>query len=172
MGLFSSTEKIPTLEDLLRHEIDDLYSAEDQLVSALPKMAEAATDSGLKSAFTEHLQETKGQRDRLIQVGKMLSLEVGSTTCKAMKGLVAEGEEIIKSKADPSVKDAGLIGAAQRVEHYEMAGYGTAMGLAQELGHQDVYTLLEETLNEEKNADQKLNQLASGRINRQAHHSS
>ncbi len=170
MGLFSSKEKLPTLEDLLRHEIDDLYSAEDQLVDALPKMADAASDSTLKSAFHEHLQETKGQRERLVQIGKLLNYKVGSTTCKAMKGLVAEGEEIIKSKADANVKDAGLIGAAQRVEHYEIAGYGTAMGLAQELGHNDVHRLLEETLNEEKNADKKLNQIATSRVNRQAHH--
>ncbi|MEQ9438124.1 MAG: ferritin-like domain-containing protein [Cyclobacteriaceae bacterium] len=170
MGLFSSVEKLPTLEDLLHHEIADLYSAEDQLISALPKMAEAATDPTLKSAFTEHLQETKGQRERLLRISQILNFEVDNTTCKAMKGLVAEGEEIIKSKAEPLVKDAGLIGAAQRVEHYEMAGYGTAMGLAQELGHQDVNALLEETLNEEKNADKKLSQIAVSRVNKQAQH--
>nr|WKN39402.1 ferritin-like domain-containing protein [Tunicatimonas sp. TK19036] len=170
MGLFSSAEKLPTLEDLLHHEIADLHSAESQLIEALPKMAEAATDSTLKSAFTEHLQETKGQRERLVRIGQVLNFDVEGTTCKAMKGLVAEGQEIIKSKAEPLVKDAGLIGAAQRVEHYEMAGYGTAMGLAKELGHQDVYALLEETLNEEKNADQKLNQIAINRVNKKAQH--
>lgn len=168
MGLFSSKEKLPTMEDLLYHELADLYSAESQLVEALPKMAEAATDASLRSAFTEHLEETKRQRDRLRQIAQTLGIEIDNTTCEAMKGLVKEGEEIIKSDADPNVKDAGLIGAAQRVEHYEIAGYGTARQIAKELGHLSVHDLLDETLQEEKNADQKLNGIAINRVNKRA----
>lgn len=168
MGLFSSKEKLPTMEDLLYHELADLYSAESQLVEALPKMAEAATDASLRSAFTEHLEETKRQRERLRQIAQTLGIEIDNTTCEAMKGLVKEGEEIIKSDADPNVKDAGLIGAAQRVEHYEIAGYGTARQIAKELGHLSVHDLLDETLQEEKNADQKLNDIAINRVNKRA----
>lgn len=168
MGLFSSREKLPTMEDLLHHELADLYSAESQLIEALPKMAEAATDASLRSAFTEHLEETKRQRDRLRQIAQTMSIEIDNHTCEAMAGLVKEGQEIIKSEADPSVKDAGLIGAAQRVEHYEMAGYGTARAIAQELGHQSIADLLDETLQEEKNADKKLNDIAINRVNQKA----
>ncbi len=168
MGLFSSKEKLPTMEDLLHHELADLYSAESQLVEALPKMAKAANDSTLRNAFTEHLEETKRQRDRLRQIAGMLNFEIDTTTCEAMKGLVKEGEEVINSEADPAVRDAALIGAAQRVEHYEMAGYGTAHTIANDLGHRDVANLLNETLQEEKNADKKLNEIALNRVNKKA----
>lgn len=168
MGLFSSTEKLPTMEDLLHHELADLYSAESQLIDALPKMAEAAHDSSLRTAFTQHLEETRAQRERLTEIARVLDIEITNHTCEAMKGLVKEGEEIINSKAEASVKDAGLIGAAQRVEHYEIAGYGTARTFADELGHQEVSVLLNETLQEEKNADQKLNDLALSRVNKKA----
>lgn len=168
MGLFSSSEKLPTLEDLLHHELRDLYSAESQLIEALPKMAKAASDESLRTAFTEHLEETRAQRERLSEIAKVLDIEVTGHTCEAMKGLVKEGEEIIKSEADQAVKDAGLIGAAQRVEHYEMAGYGTARALAQELGYREAITLLETTLEEEKNADSKLNGIAINRVNQRA----
>lgn len=168
MGLFSSKEKLPTMEDLLHHELSDLYSAESQLIEALPKMAEAANDASLRTAFTSHLEETKAQRERLRKAAGLLNAEVTGHTCEAMKGLVKEGQEIIKSEAEPSVKDAGLISAAQRVEHYEIAGYGTAHAIANELGHQEVARLLNETLQEEKNADKKLNDIAVSRVNKRA----
>lgn len=156
------------MEDLLHHELSDLYSAESQLIEALPEMAKAANDSSLRAAFTEHLEETKGQRDRLQQIARTLNTDVTGHTCEAMKGLVKEGKEIINSEATPAVRDAGLIGAAQRVEHYEMAGYGTAHAIATELGHQEVARLLDQTLQQEKNADKKLNDIAKNRVNKRA----
>ncbi len=169
MGLFSSNEKLPTLEDLLHHELKDLYSAETQLIEALPKMAKAASDESLRTAFTSHLEETHGQKERLSEIARVLDIDITGHTCEAMKGLVKEGEEIINSEANPAVRDAGLIGAGQRVEHYEMAGYGTAHALANELGYQEVSRLLEETLQQEKAADTKLNDIAINRVNHRAH---
>jgi ferritin-like metal-binding protein YciE len=161
-------DKLKNLETLYLHELKDLYDAEHQITEALPKMAKKASDDGLKSAFREHLEETRGQIRRLEQVFEMLGEKPKRETCKAMKGLIAEGEEVIKAKGDSDVVDAALIGAAQRVEHYEMAGYGTVRALARELGHQDQARLLKESLDEEKAADTKLNELAKSRVNRQA----
>jgi ferritin-like metal-binding protein YciE len=161
-------DKLKNLETLYLHELKDLYDAEHQITEALPKMADKASDDGLKSAFREHLEETRGQIRRLEQVFEMLGEKPKRETCKAMKGLIAEGEEVIKAKGDSDVVDAALIGAAQRVEHYEMAGYGTVRALARELGHQDQARLLKESLDEEKAADTKLNELAKSRVNRQA----
>lgn len=144
----------------MEHEIQDLYSAETQLISALPKMAEAAHSSKLKQAFKDHLQETKNQQARLEKVADILGCSTKGETCEAMKGLIKEGEKMIKEDAEPDVKDAGLIAAAQRVEHYEIAGYGTARHFAKILGLQEVADLLEETLEEEKDADEKLNDIA------------
>ncbi|MFP4090216.1 MAG: ferritin-like domain-containing protein [Cyclobacteriaceae bacterium] len=168
MGLFSSSEKLYTFKDLLHHELRDLYSAESQLIHALPKMRDAANDEQLKRAFEMHLEETKNQKERLVEIGRMLQIDVDGDKCKAMAGLVAEGEEIIKSKSDPAVKDAALIGASQRVEHYEIAAYGTANNYAKQLGLSEVSALLSETEDEEKRTDQKLNQLATGGINERA----
>ncbi|WPP51105.1 YciE/YciF ferroxidase family protein [Catalinimonas niigatensis] len=168
MGIFSKSEKMLSLEDLLHHELRDLYSAESQLIEALPKMEESANDPALKQAFHMHLEETRGQRERLVQIGKILNIDMDGEKCDAMAGLVKEGQEIIKSKSSPEVRDAGLIGAAQRVEHYEIAGYGTANNFARQLGLTEVSSLLSATEDEEKMADEKLNNLAKGGINEKA----
>jgi ferritin-like metal-binding protein YciE len=157
--------KLNTLEDLLLHELKDLYSAENQLLKALPKMAKAADHEDLRAAFEEHLEQTEGQVDRLDQIAELLGKKLTGHTCKAMKGLIEEGSELISEDAHPAVKDAGLIGAAQRVEHYEIAGYGTARTLAEHLGHDEIVELLEETLAEEKETDVKLTELAESSIN-------
>ncbi|MGF1451680.1 MAG: ferritin-like domain-containing protein [Opitutales bacterium] len=149
------------LTELLQHEVQDLYSAENQLVGALPKMEEAATDPGLKSAFREHLAETKGHVTRLEEAAKHLGIDPEGETCEAMQGLIAEGEEIAQI-AEPSVRDAALIAAGQRVEHYEMAGYGSAAAFAEQTGHREVQDLLAATLQEETSADATLNKIARG----------
>jgi ferritin-like metal-binding protein YciE len=160
--------KLNTLADLLLHELKDLYSAETQLVKALPKMAKAASHQELKAAFEDHLQQTEGHVERLGEIAEMLGKKLTGHTCKAMKGLVEEGAELIADGADPSVRDAGLIGAAQRVEHYEIAGYGTARCLAEQLGHPEIAELLEQTLEEEKQTDENLSELATSSINADA----
>jgi ferritin-like metal-binding protein YciE len=157
--------KLNTLEDLLLHELKDLYSAETQLVKALPKMAKAASHQELKVAFEDHLEQTEGHVERLNEIGEMLGKKLTGHTCKAMKGLVEEGADLIADRAGPAVRDAGLIGAAQRVEHYEIAGYGTARCLAEQLGHPEVAELLEQTLEEEKQTDENLTELATSSIN-------
>jgi len=160
--------KLNTLADLLHHELKDLYSAENQLVEALPKMAEAATNPELKAGFEEHLEQTKGHVERLDEIAGTLGLKLGGHKGKAMEGLIEEGSELIEEDADDSVRDAGLIGAAQRVEHYEIAGYGTARALAMRLGHDEIAGILEETLAEEKEADAKLTELAESAVNAEA----
>ncbi len=152
---------IRTFEDLLVDEIKDLYDAEHQLTKALPKMAKAATSPDLKSAFESHLKETEGHIKRLEQVFEGLGKKPTRKTCAAMKGLVEEGSEVIEEEMDPEVKDAALIGAAQRVEHYEMAGYGTVRTFAHLLGHHDLEAILQSTLDEEGAADKKLTSVAS-----------
>jgi ferritin-like metal-binding protein YciE len=169
MGLFGSTE-LNQFDDLLCHELEDLYDAEQRLTSALPKMAEAANSPQLKSAFQHHLQETKGHVDRLERAFKQLGKSPKSHTCEAMKGLIKEGEEIISAKGDRDVKDAALIAAAQRVEHYEIAGYGSARTFAERLGHTEVANLLQATLDEEGAADHKLTQIAESTVNVRAAH--
>ncbi len=162
--------KLNSLSDLLHHELKDLYSAENQLVKALPKMAKAASNEELKAGFEEHLEQTKGHVDRLEEIAEILKIKLTGHKCKAMEGLIEEGGELISEDADESVRDAGLIGAAQRVEHYEIAAYGTARTLAQHLGHEDVADLLEQTLEEEKETDEKLTDLAETTINAEAGH--
>src|SRR3954471_10429499 len=130
--------KLKTLHDLFLHELKDLYSAENQLIKALPKMAKAATNEELKAGFEEHLEQTKGHVERLEQIAEKLGVKLTGHKCKAMEGLIEEGSEMISEDAEDSVRDAGLIGAAQRVEHYEIAGYGTARALAQQIGHSDI----------------------------------
>ncbi len=152
---------IRTFEDLLVDEIKDLYDAEHQLTKALPKMAKAATSPDLKKAFESHLQETEGHIKRLEQVFEGLGKKPTRKTCAAMKGLVEEGGEVIEEEMDPEVKDAALIGAAQRVEHYEMAGYGTVRTFAHLLGYHDLEAILQSTLDEEGAADEKLTNIAS-----------
>jgi ferritin-like metal-binding protein YciE len=160
--------KLDTLKDLLIDELKDLNDAEHQITKALPKMAKAASNPQLQTAFTSHLAETEGQIRRLEQVFKALGLNPTRKTCEAMKGLLKEGDEVLEEKADPDVKDAALIAAAQRVEHYEMAGYGTVRTFARTLGLNDVAQLLQETLNEEGAADKKLTQIAERQVNPQA----
>lgn len=159
--------KLESLKDLYLAQLKDLYSAEDQLVDALPKMAEAAHTPELKNAFREHLNQTKQHVDRLEQIFRKLSLSPKGETCEGMKGLIKEGQEMIKMKGEPEVIDAGLIAAAQRVEHYEMAGYGTVRTYANLLGEKEAEKLLQKTLNEEGDADKKLSKLAE-RINVEA----
>ena len=156
--------KLNTLEDLLHHELKDLYSAENQLVKALPKMAKAATNEELKAGFEEHLEQTKGHVQRLEKIGETLGIKLGGHKCKAMEGLIEEGAEMIDEDAEDSVRDAGLIGSAQRVEHYEIAGYGTTRALAARLGHDDIVGLLSQTLEEEKETDAKLTSLAESAV--------
>jgi ferritin-like metal-binding protein YciE len=151
-----------SLQDVLIEQLGDLYSAEQQLVQALPKVSGAASDGKLREAFDEHLDETRAHVRRLEQIFDQLGVSASAERCKGMEGLIAEGEQIIAAVGDPAAKDAALIAAAQRVEHYEIAGYGTARTLADELGHDDVETLLNETLDEESNADKKLTQIATG----------
>jgi ferritin-like metal-binding protein YciE len=156
---------LETLKDLYIHELKDLFSAEQQLVKALPKMAKAASNKELAAGFQEHLEQTKVHAQRLEQI---LSRHKGTTRgakCKSMQGLVAEGAEKIDQEADAEVKDAGLIAAAQRVEHYEIAGYGTARTYAEFLGDQEGAKLLQTTLEEERETDQKLSKLAESAIN-------
>jgi ferritin-like metal-binding protein YciE len=164
--------KIKTMQDLYIMELQDLHSAETQLIAALPKMMEAATNEELKSAIEEHLEITKTQLERLESIFEELEEEAGGHECAAMKGLVKEGEEVMKEVEEPTVLDAALISAAQRVEHYEMAGYGAAKTYAQLLGYDKHAQLLEESLEEEKEADQILNDLALSDINEEALESS
>ncbi len=161
--------KLNTLEDLFHHELRDLYSAEKQLLVALPKMAKAAMNLELAAGFELHLEETKNQVSRLEQIGQELEVNLGGHVCKAMEGLVKEGAELISEDADDNVRDAGLIGAAQRVEHYEIAAYGTARALALKLGLQSAADLLGQTLQEEKATDEKLTALAESTVNETAY---
>ena len=163
-----SRERLTSMDDLLEYELRDLYSAETQLLSALPEMSDAATNTQLKQAFDNHLKETQEQQRRLDQIGQQLGIDLKGETCKAMKGLVQEGKEVIEMQGDNDVKDAALVAAAQRVEHYEIAGYGAAYHFAQQLGRTEVQELLEQTLVEEKEANSKLSHLAMESINQKA----
>ena len=160
--------KMRSLEDLFHHELKDLYSAEKQLIAALPKMAKAASDKNLRAAFERHLEETQAQKERLEKVCEMVGISPGREKCKAMEGLVEEGAKMIEEDADPETKDAGLIASAQRAEHYEISGYGTAAHFAERLGHVDAARLLRQTLEEEQATDTKLNKLAKSYINAKA----
>lgn len=157
-----------SLQDLFVDQLKDLYNAEHQLIKALPRMAKAATDEKLKSAFEDHLEETRGHVERLEQIFEKMDESPKGKSCKAMKGLIEEGKEMMEEDAEPPVMDAGLIAAAQRVEHYEMAGYGCVRNYAKLLGDKEAARLLQETLDEEAAADEKLTSLADNGINRQA----
>lgn len=163
MALFGTEFK--SFEDLFEGQIKDLYDAEHRITEALPKMADAANSAELKQAFLTHLRETEGQIDRLDQIFGQLGTTPERKTCLAIKGLLAEGDEMIKATAPPDIKDAALIAAAQRVEHYEMSGYGTARAFAERLGHTQAATLLQTTLNEERGADTKLTAIAEQGVN-------
>jgi ferritin-like metal-binding protein YciE len=158
---------INSLRELLVDELRDLYNAENQLIKALPKMAKAASHDDLKEGFQEHLEQTRGHVDRLDRCFKLLGEKAKGKTCHAMQGLVEEGKEAIEEEAPDAVRDAMLIGAAQRVEHYEMAAYGTARAFAETLGETKVASLLQETLDEEGDTNKKLTAL-SETINEEA----
>ena len=156
------------LQELFVDQLKDVYSAKKQLVRALPRMAKAASDPALKAAFEEHLEVTRTQVERLDAVFEEVGARPGRKTCAAMEGLVQEGEELIAEEPAPEVLDAGLIAAAQRVEHYEIAAYGTLRSYAQTLGHKAAVKLLEKTLKEEEATDKLLSELAEGGVNRDA----
>ena len=156
------------LEELFEHQLQDLYSAEDQLTKALPKMAKNATDAKLKKAFEDHLEETIEHKKRLEEICKELKIDPDKETCKAMKGLIKEASDFMKEVKDEDVKNAGMIAEAQRVEHYEISGYGTAVRYAKELGHKGIAKKLQMTLDEEYHADKLLNDLAEKRLNAKA----
>jgi ferritin-like metal-binding protein YciE len=153
-----------TVAELFEDELKDIYSAEKQLSKALPKMARKAVTPSLKQAFTTHLTQTQEHIARLEQVGEMLEIKLTGKTCAAMKGLVEEGKEILDEEDPGVVTDAALIGAAQRVEHYEMAAYGTVIALAKVLGHSDAMKVLQTTLGEEKETDKLLTKIAEKEV--------
>lgn len=164
----ATATKVGSLEELLVEELQDLYDAEKQLTKALPKMAKGAHSPELKKAFEHHLEDTEGHVERLEQVFEELGERAKGKACKAMKGLIDEGAQFLKSLDSGSVRDAALIGAAQRVEHYEMAGYGTVRAFAQRLGNKKAARLLQQTLDEEGAADKKLTQIAEKSVNAEA----
>ena len=166
MGIF--TKDIKTMDDLFLHQLQDIYYAEKQLVKALPKMAEKATDKQLKQGFLTHLDETKTHVTRLEQVFKMHGAEVKAVNCPAIDGIIEEAEEVTGEVADKSVLDAALINAAQAAEHYEITRYGSLIAWAKQLGRADCASLLLKTLDEEKATDKKLSSMAESQVNRKA----
>jgi ferritin-like metal-binding protein YciE len=160
--------KLDSLRTLWIEEMRDLYNAENQLIKALPKMAKRASTPELKEAFESHLEETRGHVERLDEIFETLGKKPTGKTCKAMQGLIEEGSEMMKEDGPDSVIDAGLIAAAQRVEHYEMAGYGAARTFASILGEDEAEDLLQETLDEEGAADEKLTEIAESIVNEEA----
>jgi ferritin-like metal-binding protein YciE len=166
MGLF--TKDIKNFDDLFVHQLQDVYYAEQQILSALPKMIEKATAPELKAAFEHHLQETKEHVRRVEEVFKMHGAEVKSAKCPAINGIIQEANEVAGDIDDKQVLDAALVASAQAVEHYEMTRYGTLIAWAKQLGRNDCAAVLEKTLNEEKAADSKLSDLAEGGVNRKA----
>lgn len=158
------------LAKLYTDQLTDLYSAEQQILKALPKMAQAATHPKLRDAFNEHEQQTRQHVQRLEKVFQQLGQQPGSETCKAMQGIISEGQDVMEKYKDSDVLDAALIAAAQRVEHYEMAGYGTVCAFAKTLDHSDQADLLKQTLDNEEQTDQKLTDLAESVVNAAAMH--
>ena len=161
----TNTKNGSALNELFVDELKDILDAEKQLVKALPKMAKAATSESLEAAITEHLEQTKGQVNRLEQVFRSLDMTARGKHCVAMEGLIEEGKEVIEDDLEDMVRDAALIGAAQKVEHYEIASYGTLIAHARLLGHAEAVTLLQQTLEEEKQTDQNLTELAESEVN-------
>lgn len=160
--------KIQTLQDLFVDTLEDLYNAESQVEKALPVMEKAAHNPELKQGFQQHLEQTHRQVERLTQIFQEMNLRPKGKTCKGMEGIISEGKEMMGGNNDPDVADAGLIGAAQKVEHYEISGYGTARTFANRLGYTNAARLLQQTLDEEKQTDEKLTRLAESKINQQA----
>ena len=160
--------KIKDLQALFVQQLKDLYSAEKQLTKALPRMAKAASHDDLRQAFQSHFEETRQQQQRLEEVFGQLDVSPRGTRCAAMAGLIEEAEEALEDVSEPEVRDAALICAAQRVEHYEIAGYGCVRSLAEQLGMSDLAGQLQQTLEEEKKSNEKLNKMALGHINKEA----
>lgn len=157
--------KLTSFDKLYIHELRDLYNAENQLTKALPKMAKAAASPKLAEAFTAHLEQTRGHVDRLERIFEDLEVSPKGEKCEAMAGLIQEGQELLEMDADPEVRDAALIAAAQRIEHYEIAAYGCARTYAKLLGRDSDHDLLQETLDEEGQTDKQLNQIAETIVN-------
>jgi ferritin-like metal-binding protein YciE len=166
MGLF--TKDIKTMDDLFVHQLQDIYYAEKQLLKALPKMADKASDPQLRSGFLTHLDETKGHVSRLEQVFKMHGVQPKAVDCPAIDGIIEEADEVTGEIADKTVLDAALINAAQAAEHYEITRYGTLIAWAKQLGRSDCATVLQKTLDEEKAADSKLTGIANSNVNLRA----
>lgn len=164
--------KIASMQDLYVDELRDLYDAEHQILDALPKMAEAASSPKLKSAFQEHERQTRGQVQRLDRIFEKMGSNPKGKKCQGIAGVISEGKDLLKEKVDADVLDAGLIASAQKVEHYEIAGYGTVRTYARMLGDNDAVRLLQETLDEEGETDKKLTAIAEERVNPKAVHAS
>jgi ferritin-like metal-binding protein YciE len=160
--------QITNLRDVLEHELQDLYSAETQIVEALPAMIDACTSEKLKSGFERHLEQTEEQVSRLEEVMEMMDLEPGEEVCVGMEGLIAEGQKLVEEQEMSPALDVALISAAQRIEHYEIAAYGSAITFAKELGEKKVVEILKETMDEEEDTDKKLSTLAETDINKKA----
>jgi ferritin-like metal-binding protein YciE len=160
--------KMKTLKDLFIHELKDLYSAEQQLTEAMPSLAKAATNEHLRQALESHFQETEEQLIRLEEILEKFGVSARGVTCQAMEGLIEEGQSALKLDMEDHVRDAAIIAAAQRVEHYEMAGYGIARTFAEQLGHEEAARLLQQTLDEERAADEQLTQIALQGVNAEA----
>ena len=156
--------KLSSIDKLLEDQLKDIFSAENQLVKALPKMAKKASAQGLKDAITSHLEETKHHVERLNEIGQSLGIKLSGKKCKAMEGLVEEGAEVLEADGAGPLIDWALIAAAQRVEHYEISAYGSARALAKHLGHEEVVQLLTETLDEESAADEKLTSISEQEV--------
>lgn len=169
--LFGSwSGELHSLQDLFVLELRDMYNAEKQILTALPKMAAAASSPELKNAFRQHEQQTRTHVQRLDRIFGLLNESSSGETCEGLEGLVSEGKQLMGYKADPSVMDAGLIAAAQKVEHYEMASYGSLRTWAQQMGRDDIAALLQQTLDEEGETDKKLTRIAENMVNLQAAH--
>jgi ferritin-like metal-binding protein YciE len=164
MGIFTS-EKFKSMDDLIKHELKDLYDAEHRIVEALPQMADKAHNPSLKQAFENHLRQSEKHIERLEAVFESLGIEPERVKCDGIVGLIQEGSHVLDAEGDPDTLDAGLIAAAQRVEHYEIAGYGTARAFARQINNQYVAELLEQTLEEEKATDQLLTSIAERSVN-------
>ncbi len=161
-------EKFNDFRELFLHELRDVYSAESMLVDALQKDAKAATNQKLRTAIEEHHQITMKQKERLEEIARMLNVSLEGTTCEGMKGLLEEEKDMLNAETTDSIRDAGIISGAQRIEHYEIAAYGTLCAFARQLGYTDVAEMLEQTLEEEKNADALLNEIALNYVNANA----
>jgi len=164
--------KLNSLKDLSTAELYDLFDAEEQLIKALPKMAKQASSEQLRNAFQQHLETTKTQHDRLKEVFSIVGVEADGHKCQGMAGLIKESDKMMKEAEDPAVKDAALIAAAQRVEHYEIAGYGTVRTYAEMLGFDQAAKILQQTLEEESRTDEQLTHLAVSGVNQEAVHGS